>query len=278
MTMVTFMDPNNMPVLIADSLISGPKDDSALTTPDHPRNISTVFPPGSGYVPTHLARKTFLVNSNLAVAMSGSVVHMSVFRQDVEAHFRHHHSCTPADVELFLQQYKCDSHGVHVLSNVDALLLSTRQVGEGRHIYHLLTSHTDMPGLLDVDSKNLGKVLATGCGAEGLKGAVHAIDSYAFSGQGSTEDWSASYEAIARSLSLIAHLHKMDELTGEILLTYWGGGYEVIYREVGDGLRYLADYTIFFWTLDLEDDEAHYLPEGFLKYERREDLSLGCRS
>ena len=80
-----------------------------------------------------------------------------------------------------------------------------------------------MPNLLEVDSKNLGKVLATGCGAEGLKAAVHAIDSYAFSGQGSMEDWSASYEAIARNLSLIARLHKMDELTGEILLTYRGG-------------------------------------------------------
>ena len=131
-----------------------------------------------------------------------------------------------------------------------------------------------MPNLVELDSKNLGKVLATGCGAEGLRTAIHAIDQYAFSGQGSMEEWNASYEAIARNLALVSRLHKMDELTSEMLLTYWGGGYEVIYRQVGNGLTYLDDYTIFFWTLDLESDDTHYCPEGFIKYERRDDFSI----
>ena len=182
MTMVTFMDPNRIPVLVADSLISGSDDESALTTPDHPHGISTVFPRQSGFVPTYLARKTSLINSNLAIAMSGGVVHMRAFREDVQEYFRNRHDCTPTDVELFLQQYKGDSHGKIVLDHVDALLLSTRRINEKQHIYHLLTSATDMPNLVEVDSKNLGKVLATGCGAEGLRTAILAIDAYAFGG------------------------------------------------------------------------------------------------
>ena len=87
MTMVTFTDSQRIPVLIADSLISGPGDESALTTPDHPRGISAVFPPQSGFVPKYLARKTSLINSNLAIAMSGSVVHMRAFRKDLNASF-----------------------------------------------------------------------------------------------------------------------------------------------------------------------------------------------
>ena len=131
-----------------------------------------------------------------------------------------------------------------------------------------------MPNLVEVDSKNLGKVLATGCGAEGLRTAILAIDAYAFGGSGATEEWSLSYEAISRNLALIAQLHKIDELTSQMLLTYWGGGYEVIYRQVGNGLTYLKSYTILFWTLDLEDNNADYRPEGFIKYERRDDFSI----
>lgn len=110
MTMVTFTDPNRMPVLIADSLISGPDDESALITPDHPRGITEVFPPQSGYVPTRLARKTALINSNLAIAMSGGLMHMRAFREDVQAHFRQCTDCRPANVEQFLQEYKESTH------------------------------------------------------------------------------------------------------------------------------------------------------------------------
>ena len=125
-----------------------------------------------------------------------------------------------------------------------------------------------------MESKNLGSVVATGCGADGLQTAVRRIDAYEFSGSGSQEEWSVSHEAVSRNLTLIAQLHKVDELTSQMLLTYWGGGYEVIYRKVGDGLTYLDDYTIFFWTLDLDDDNAGYQPEGILKYERRDDYSI----
>ena len=274
MTMITFTDPNRLPVLIADSLISGPDDESALTTPDHPRGISTVFPPQSGFVPTHLARKTSLINSNLAIAMAGNVVHMRAFREDVQAHFRNRGDCTRSAVERFLQQYKRDSHGKIILEHVEALLLSTHRINEEQHIYHLLTSGTDMASLVEVDSKNLGKVLATGCGADGLRTAIQEIDAYAFSGSGATEDWSLSYEAISRNLALIAQLHKIDELTSRMLLTYWGGGYEVIYRQVGNGLAYLKDYTILFWTLDLDDNKADYRPDGFIKYERKDAYSI----
>ena len=274
MSMVTFTDPHNIPVLVADSLISGPDNESALTTPDHPHGISSVFPRQSGFVPTYLARKTSLINSNLAIAMVGSVIHMRAFRKDVQEHFRSHHNCSANDVELFLQQYKRDSHGKNVLDNIDALILTSHRIDEKRHIYHLLTSATNMPDLLELDSKNLGHILAIGCGAEGLKTAVNAIDSYSFSGSGSMNEWSVSHEAIARNLSLIAQLHKIDELTGQMLLTYWGGGYEVIYRQIGGDLCYLDEYTILFWTLNLDDSDADYQPEGFIKYERREDFSI----
>ena len=113
-----------------------------------------------------------------------------------------------------------------------------------------------------------------GSGAVGMKSAVDAVDTYAFGGVGPKEDWNNSHEAIARNLTLIARMHKVDELTGQMLLEYWGGGFEVIYRDTGNGLVYLKDYTILFWILDLEDRNSEIHPEGFIKYERREDFSV----
>ena len=274
MSMVCFTDPHRIPVLVADSLISGPDNASVLATPDHPHGIYNVFPPGSGFVPTRLARKTCIVNSGLAMAMVGSVVHMSVFREDALAHFRSRPECSGVDVELFLRQYEADPDGSSVLENIDVLLLSNRPVGEGRHLYRLLTAGPNRRGGVEVKSKNLGHVLATGSGAVGMKAAVDAVDNYTIGGRGSKEEWNNSHEAIARSLTLIARMHKVDELTGQMLLEYWGGGYEVIYRETGNGLVYLKDYTIMFWALDLEDRDSEIRPEGFIKYERREDFSL----
>ena len=111
MTMVTFMDPNRIPVLVADSLISGSDDESALTTPDHPHGISTVFPRQSGFVPTYLARKTSLINSNLAIAMSGGVVHMRAFREDVQEYFRNRHDCTPTMSSFFFNNTRATRTG-----------------------------------------------------------------------------------------------------------------------------------------------------------------------
>lgn len=274
MSMVSFTDPNRIPVLVADSLISGRDKTSALATPDHPRGISDVFPPGSVFVPTSLSRKTCIVNAGLALAMVGSVVHMRAFREDALAHFRDQPESSGADVELFLQQYEADPDGRIVLENIDVLLLSSRPVGEGRHFYRLLTAGSNRRGGVEVESKNLGHVLAMGSGAVGMKAAVDVIDTYAFGGVGPKEEWNTNYEAIAKNLTLIARLHKVDELTGQMLIEYWGGGYEVIYREMGNGLVYLKDYTILFWTLDLEDRNSEIRPEGFIKYERREDFSI----
>ena len=274
MSMARFTEPNRIPVLVADSLISAPDNASALATPDHPHGISNVFPPGSGFVPTRLARKTCIVNSGLAMAMVGSVVHMRAFREDALAHFRDQPECSGADVELFLQQYEADPDGRIVLENVDVFLLSSRPVGEGRHLYWLLTAGPNRRGGVEVKSENLGHVLATGSGAAGMKSAVGAVDTYALSGMVPTEEWNYSHDAIARNLTLIARMHKVDELTAQMLLKYWGGGYEVIYREAGNGLVYLKDYTILFWALDLEDRDSEIHPEGFIKYERREDFSV----
>ena len=246
MSMASFTDPNRIPVLVADALISGPDDASSLATPDHPHGISNVFPPGSGFVPTRLARKTCIVNPGLAMAMVGSVVHMRAFREDALAHFRNQPECTGADVELFLRQYEADPDGSTVLESIDVFLLSSRPVGEGRHLYRLLTAGPNRRGGVEVKSKNLGDVLAMGSGAVGMKSAVDAVDTYAFGGVGPKEDWNNSHEAIARNLTLIARMHKVDELTGQMLLEYWGGGFEVIYRDTGNGLVYLKDYTILF--------------------------------
>ena len=199
---------------------------------------------------------------------------MRAFREDVQEHFRTHRDCSEAKVNRFLHQYKVDQHGKIVLKNIDALLLTTSQIDKNKHIYHLMTPGMRQPDFVELNSSNLGTVLASGCGAEDLRTAVREIDSYSFKGSGSTENWSNSYEAIARNLCLIARLHKMDELTGKMLLNYWGGGYEVIYRKVGGGLTYLSDYTIIFWTLDLEEENSEYQPEGFIKYERRDEFSI----
>lgn len=272
--MVSFTEPSRIPVLVADSLISEPDNASALATPDHPHGISNVFPPGSGFVPTRLARKTCIVNLGLAMAMVGSVVHMRVFWNDALAQFRGQPECTGTDVELFLQKYEADPDGRNVLDNIDVLLLSSRPAGEGTHLHQLLAAGSNRWGGVEAASRNLGYVLATGSGAAGMKAAVDAVDTYAFGGMGPREEWNSSLDVIARTLTLIARMHKVDALTAQMLLKFWGGGYEVICRESGNGLVHLKDYTILFWAVDLEDRDCEIHPEGFIKYERREEFSL----
>ncbi len=88
------------------------------------------------------------------------------------------------------------------------------------------------------------------------------------------EDWSNEYEALMRNLVLVSQLYKMDEIPAKSLLNYWGGGYEIIYRNENGDLEYLKDYTIVFWVMDLEKEAAEIEPEGFLKYENRGEFSI----
>ena len=44
MSIISFTGPNNIPVLISDSLISGSVNEPALANPDRPLGISAVFP------------------------------------------------------------------------------------------------------------------------------------------------------------------------------------------------------------------------------------------
>ena len=57
-----------------------------------------------------------------------------------------------------------------------------------------------------------------------MKTAVDAVDNYAFGGVGSNEEWNNSHEAIAKNLTLIARMHKVDELTGQMLARVLGWG------------------------------------------------------
>ncbi len=138
--MVSFTEPKGIPVLVADSLISGTDNASTLATPDHPHGMFHVFPPGSGFVPKRPARQTCIVNSGLAIAVVGSVVPMRAFREDALAQFRNQPDCTGASVELFLQQCEADPNGRVVLENIDVLLLSSRPVGKGWHLHRLLSA------------------------------------------------------------------------------------------------------------------------------------------
>lgn len=59
-----------------------------------------------------LSRKTSLINPNLAIAMSGGVMQLRAFREDLQEHFRNRPGCSPDEIEHFLQQHKKDSHGM----------------------------------------------------------------------------------------------------------------------------------------------------------------------
>ena len=82
------------------------------------------------------------------------------------------------------------------------------------------------------------------------------------------------YATLARHLGLIAQLHQIDSLTGRSLLEYWGGGYEIIYKDKDGKYRYLDDYTMVFWAADLDNPRADLQPLGLVRHERQSDLSL----
>lgn len=116
-----------------------------------------------------------------------------------------------------------------------------------------------------------GSIVAIGSGASTLVEEVVRVDGYSLSLTHAIDD--PLYHAIINTLTLISQLHQIDTLTAKFLLEYWGGAFELIYHD-GNELRFLDEYTIFFWHLDVTAESQQLDPLGVRKYQRGDEHSL----
>jgi len=125
MTVIFHTHACNTPMLIGDVLISSEEasDTPVLKLPGHLEGIEEVFPKGSGFVPKKMQRKVFIINANMAAGVSGNVLHMRAFVDDLRSAFGMKPVFKFQDLHTFLQSYQSDDHGKIVLEHILALVL-----------------------------------------------------------------------------------------------------------------------------------------------------------
>lgn len=270
MTVIIHTNAFNVPVLISDMLISGPEGDQApIKLPTHAEGIDEVFPEGSGYIPKNLRRKVFIINDNMAVGTSGSLVHMSAFIQDLKETFPHSSSVSLFDLNTFIEAYIDDNHGSIVLGNIHALIL----LKDNEQFVFYVAGDKAKQNCTEVDTKKFGKVISIGSGQVSFTKEAERLDRYHLQTPTMASN-EPIHAAIGFNLSLISQLHQIDSLTGRTILEYWGGGYEIVFYDVNEGkFKHLEKYTIVFWNINLGVSEG-MTPYGVLHYDRCVEESI----
>lgn len=265
MTVIFHANCNGVPILAGDLLVSGPESDELqeLMLPNHVSGITNVFPKGSGFVPSGMKRKLFVVNRRLAVGVSGGVIHMARFIRDLQGRFMEQEDFTFAAIESHFSDYDQE-----IIDNVVAIVLFR---ADGVHQVAVVGGHND-DGLIEREFPQFGKVLAVGSGNATLVSEIERMDQRF--GALSIGDWSHDriYLSLVKQLSLISQLHKIDNLTGRSLLEYWGGAFEIIYLNEQGHYQFLENQTIVHWHLDLDDPGSDFSPLGVVKQEYRDGL------
>ena len=113
-----------------------------------------------------------------------------------------------------------------------------------------------------------------GSGQQVMAEEIKRLDGYGFATVPDMKVVKRIDVALIRTLSLISQLNKLDSLTYQSLLNYWGGGYEIIYYHNENGFQYLDEYSTVFWMLDLEQSEPDLSPLGLMRYHRMDEYSL----
>ena len=270
MTLIFHTCGASVPVLVGDLLISGDEEaGKSFRMPGYVNGILDRFPEGSGFVPKRIERKTRIINDRLAIGVSDERMCMRMFLKDVSERFGGVHDFSMDELRDFFDGYGADPENAQVLNGMTSIIMFQ---ADGADRFVVAGKRTG-GSLIEKSTTSFGKLLAIGSGNETLAEEIARHDDTKLL----VPDPAAVdpvYVTLGRHLSLIAQLHQIDSLTGRSLLEYWGGGYEIIYKDKDGKYRYLDDYTMVFWAADLGNPRADLKPLGLVRHERRGDASL----
>lgn len=264
MTVVFHANCNAVPTLVADVLVSGPepKGLKELAFPDHVEGITNIFPEGSGFVPYGMKRKLFLINCRMAIGISGTVIYMAKFVEDLQARFATQDEFTFSEIYSYLNDYEKD-----IINNIGAIILFRI----GRTSQFVVVGDRSGDALMVREFSEFGRVLAIGSGNATVVSEIERMERYETHTFGQRiED--RVYLALVQQLGLISQIHRIDNLSGRSLLEYWGGAFEIIYLNEQGNFQFLDNHTIVHWHMDLDDPDSSFSPMGVVKQEYRDEL------
>lgn len=266
MTVIFHTNANNIPTLLGDLLISGTEDQDTLKLPGHREGITDIFPKGSGFVPIKIKRKVFIINDHIAVGISGTLVHMRAFIKDLKEKFHTMSSNSFSEIHEFINIYSNNEHGRNVLQNIHALIL----LNTSEKTYFFVAGEKAKKNCSEKFSNLFGESIAIGSGQKTVLDEIERVGNYQIIGL----KGDPIYQALVKNLTVLSQIHQIDSLSGKSLIEYWGGGYEMIYLNRNRKFQYLNEYTMTYWTIDLDEEESTIEPFSILRYERNEQYSV----
>ena len=266
MTVVFHANCNAVPTLVADVLVSGPEPKTLkeLVLPDHVDGITNIFPEGSGFVPRGMKRKLFLINRKMAIGISGTVIYMAQFVEDLQARFARKDEFTFSEIYSYLNDYEKD-----VIKNICAIILFRI----GRTSQFVVVGDRSGDALMEREFSEFGRVLAVGSGNATVVSEIERMERYETHTFGHRIR-DRVYLSLVQQLGLISQMHKIDNLSGRSLLEYWGGAFEIIYLNEQGYFQFLDNHTIVHWHMDLDDPDGSFRPLGVVKQEYRDELLI----
>ena len=266
MTVIFHANCNAVPTLVGDVLISGlePKGLKELVFPDHVGGITNFFPEGSGFVPRGMKRKLFLINRRMAIGISGTVIYMAKFVEDLQDRFAGQHKFTFSDIQSYLNDYDKD-----IIDNILAIILFRI----GKTSQFAVVGDRSGDALVEREFSQFGRVLAVGSGNATVVSEIERMERYETHTIG---HWIQDriYLSLVLQLSLISQIHRIDNISGRSLLEYWGGAFEIIYLNEQGYYQFLENHTIVHWHMDLDDPGSGFSPLGVVKQEYRDGLLI----
>lgn len=231
MTLIVGFTVGTQPVLLGDLLISGPepKHDS-LNLPTIGES-QKVFPVGSGFMITGITQKVNVLSENLMIAWAGRRYIAKSILTELNALIRRE----PLTIES-LKEYFEDFERSE----------NRRQVHFVGAFVENANVHSFSIGGEVVSDPAWRDLRLAGTGTEDVKTFLKNVQPLKLITTGSPDP---PLQAVARSLTLTAHLLQLELQNQSTLLQFYGAGYEIASLVAGRFAK-IADVTYLLWEAD----------------------------
>lgn len=243
MTVVFSFFRNGNPVLVGDLLLSGNEPTRPAWLPSV-GSVANVFPVGSGYVPIGLVQKIAVLNDNLVVGWSGSMIHARAVIRAISnecAHWSLDPHYVEVSIKSIIEQYEAEDE-VSLVWNI--YNCNNNQVFQNGYNAAQYSRPT-----------RFGRILAIGT-PDAIGDVGRRLESI------SHEPAAGEHGALGHAIATTAMLSLVELLDANALASYVGGGYEVVLL-TERRFQKLDDFVLVVWNAEEESTGGYRVGAPF---------------
>jgi len=235
MTMIACTINRNVPVVMADILISGDQQPEKFILPSHNENILDFMDSRADFHPVMLLRKIYISKSNVCVAFAGDVATIKKFLEDLVIFCKAHPSA-----DAFAMQQFCFGYGLKPGDDIAFLMVVADIVNEEYRFLKMKYGDWN-----ETQSPIFGDVMAAGSGAEDfILETMEAANYLSGFPQDSIEI------ALQSNVILLCRLLSLEHISLRNTKNYWGAGFEMVYLmrqgfTFFDNITYIINHAAF---------------------------------